>query len=51
EKEWNIGLGLTDNDQYDEYLALVEYEWAPADRLGLEVELPFSLHYPVGDNG
>jgi len=51
EKEWNIGLGLTDNDQYDEYLALVEYEWAPADRLGLEVELPFSLHYPVGNNG
>lgn len=50
EKEWNVGLGLTDRDQYDEYLALVEYEWAPADRLGLEVELPFSLHYPVGNN-
>lgn len=47
EREWNIGLGLTDRDNYDEYLALVEYEWAPADRLGLEVELPFSLHYPV----
>ncbi len=50
EKEWNVGLGLTDRDQYDEYLALVEYEWAPADRLGLEVELPFSLHYPVNGN-
>ena len=47
EKEWNIGLGLTDNTAYDEYIALVEYEWAPIDRLGLEVELPFSLYYPV----
>ena len=49
EKEWNVGFGLTDRDQYDEYLALVEYEWAPIDRLGLEIELPFSLHYPVGN--
>ncbi len=47
EREWNVGLGLTDKNTYDEYTALVEYEWAPADRLGLEVELPFSLHYPV----
>ncbi len=26
EKEWNIGLGLTDNNLYDQYTALVEYE-------------------------
>src|SRR5690606_32840927 len=45
EKEWNIGLGLTDNQDYDSYLALVEYEWAPIDRLGLEIELPFSFYY------
>jgi hypothetical protein len=45
EKEWNIGLGLTDKEKYDEYVALVEYEWAPIDRLGLEVELPFSMFY------
>lgn len=51
EREWNVGLGLTDNNTYDEYVALVEYEWAPADRLGLEVELPFSLHYPTAGNG
>ncbi len=50
EKEWNIGLGLTDNSDYDEYSALIEYEWAPADRLGLEVELPFSF-YPSNHNG
>lgn len=43
EKEWNIGLGLTDNQRFDSYEALVEYEWAPIDRFGLEVELPFTL--------
>jgi hypothetical protein len=45
EKEWNIGLGLTDNNHFDEYTALVEYEFAPIDRLGLEVELPLTFHY------
>lgn len=52
EREWNIGLGLTDNLHYDRYLALVEYEWAPVNRLGLEVELPFSFYYPTSrDSG
>lgn len=46
EKEWNVGLGITDNKSYDSYTALVEYEFAPLDRLGLEVELPFSFYYP-----
>lgn len=45
EKEWNVGAGLTDNFNYDRYETLVEYEWAPIDRLGLEVELPFSFYY------
>lgn len=44
EKEWNIGLGLTDNLRFDSYEALVEYEWAPIDRLGFEVELPFTFY-------
>ncbi|WP_286756186.1 HAEPLYID family protein [Roseivirga sp. UBA838] len=47
EKEWNIGLGLTDNLNFDSYEALVEYEWAPVDRLGLEVELPFTFYTPL----
>lgn len=51
EKEWNVGMGLIDNNHYDRNLALVEYEWAPVDRLGLEVELPFSFYYPTSDNG
>lgn len=44
EKEWNVGMGLTDKLHFDTYEALVEYEWAPINRLGLEVELPFSFH-------
>ncbi len=45
EREWNLGLGLLDNtNNYDEYEALIEYEWAPINRLGLEVELPFSFY-------
>lgn len=50
EREWNIGLGLTDNNKYDRYTTLVEYEWAPINRLGLEVEMPFSFYYPTESN-
>ncbi|TXK47554.1 phosphoribosylformylglycinamidine synthase [Pontibacter qinzhouensis] len=44
EKEWNIGAGMTDNLNYDSYEFLIEYEWAPIDRLGLEVEVPFTMY-------
>ena len=47
EKEWNVGLGLTDNLKFDSYEALIEYEWAPINRLGLEVELPFTFYAPT----
>ncbi|MEX1193287.1 MAG: HAEPLYID family protein [Brumimicrobium sp.] len=50
EREWNVGMGLFDNENFDEYEALVEYEWAPIDRVGLEVELPFSFYYPTNDS-
>lgn len=46
EREWNLGLGMTDNLTFDEIGMLVEYEFAPADRLGLEVELPFIFYSP-----
>lgn len=49
EKEWNVGLGMTDKLKFDSYEALVEYEWAPINRLGFEVELPFTFH--SGING
>ena len=47
EREWNIGIGLTDRLNYDSYTALIEYEWAPVNRLGLELELPFTFYYPT----
>lgn len=47
EREWNFGMGITDNTRYDSYEALVEYEWAPINRLGLEIELPFSFYTPL----
>lgn len=45
EKEWNVGLGMTDRNKYDSYTTLIEYEWAPINHLGLEVELPFSIYH------
>ncbi|MGL6268158.1 MAG: HAEPLYID family protein [Chitinophagaceae bacterium] len=47
EKEWNVGLGMTDKLNYNSYLALVEYEFAPLDRLGLEIELPFEFNSAI----
>jgi hypothetical protein len=47
EAEWNIGFGLTDRTVYDRYSLLVEYEWAPIDRLGLEIEVPMTLYSPI----
>jgi hypothetical protein len=49
EKEWNIGLGMTDKRGFDKYEALVEYEWAPIDRLGFEIEVPMTLYSSRGD--
>ncbi|MCU0357178.1 MAG: phosphoribosylformylglycinamidine synthase [Cyclobacteriaceae bacterium] len=50
EREWNVGFGMVDKLRFDKYLALVEYEWAPIDRLGLEVELPITI-YSAAANG
>jgi hypothetical protein len=46
ENEWNVGFGLTDKERYSAYEALVEYEWAPIDRLGLEIEVPVTIYQP-----
>lgn len=45
EKEWNVAMGMNDNNGYYKFSPLIEYEWAPIDRLGLEVELPFSYYH------
>ena len=47
EAEWNLGVGLADNVRFDSYEVLVEYEWAPVNRLGLEVEFPFTFYSPI----
>jgi hypothetical protein len=43
EREWNVGVALTDRTDFDTYDMFVEYEWAPINRLGLEIEVPFSF--------
>ncbi|MFY0625513.1 MAG: phosphoribosylformylglycinamidine synthase [Reichenbachiella sp.] len=44
EKEWNVGFGITDNLDFDTYEGLVEYEWAPVNNLGFEIEVPFLIY-------
>jgi hypothetical protein len=44
EREWNVGMGMTDKTNFDSYEFLVEYEWAVIDRLGLEIELPVTIY-------
>ncbi len=50
EREWNVGMALVDQLNWDKYETLVEYEWAPRDRLGLEVEIPVTFYAPVTRN-
>jgi hypothetical protein len=46
EAEWNVGLGLSDRSSYDSYEMLVEYEFAPLNRLGVEFEVPITINMP-----
>lgn len=44
EREWNVAMSVAKKGNYYELSPLVEYEWAVANRLGLEVELPFTIY-------
>jgi hypothetical protein len=44
EAEWNVAYGMTDVTSFTRYEGLVEYEFAPIHRLGVEIEVPFSIH-------
>lgn len=44
ESEWNIGAGINDRLVDDNYTYLVEYEFAPIDRVGMEIELPLTVY-------
>lgn len=48
EAEFNLGFGVANHKSYYEYNGFIEYEWAIADRLGLEVEVPFSFNKGIG---
>lgn len=48
EREWNLGWGLNDNRNFISYSGFIEYEFAPANRLGFEVEVPFSFYHTNG---
>ncbi len=50
EKEWNVGLGMTDKLNYDSYQMLVEYEFAPVNRLGVEFEVPVTFYSRAGQS-
>ncbi|MNJ99460.1 hypothetical protein D3C87_172380 [compost metagenome] len=44
EKEINVGFGINDEKQYLSYNGFIEYEFAIANRLGLEIEVPFEAN-------
>lgn len=47
ERELNIGVGMTSARSYTAHTYLVEYEFAPLNRLGMEIELPLAFYSPV----
>ncbi len=44
EREWNVGYGMEGHPDYAASHAFVEFEFSPVNRLGLEVEVPFSFY-------
>lgn len=44
EHELNVGFGINDEKQYITYNGFAEYEFAVANRLGVEVEVPFEMY-------
>lgn len=43
EAEFNIGYGIANYKKSKQHNAFIEYEWAIADRIGMEVEIPTSF--------
>ncbi len=50
EKEFNVGADFKNIKSYNEYAFFAEYEFAPIDRLGLEIETDFSFFKKTGYN-
>ena len=51
EKEWNLGWKIHDEHEYSTQSGFIEYEFAPFNRVGFEVEIPFSYHYSGQQDG
>ncbi|QKZ13407.1 HAEPLYID family protein [Spirosoma sp. KUDC1026] len=47
EREWNVGTEFSRQGGMTSWHPFVEYEFAPINRLGLEVEVPFQLLVPT----
>jgi hypothetical protein len=47
EREWNVGTEFSRHTGGTSWHPFVEYEFAPVNRLGLEVEVPFLLTVPA----
>lgn len=47
EREWNVGTQFSQHGGSTSWHPFVEYEFAPVNRLGLEVEVPFQLTVPA----
>lgn len=47
ERELNIGMGMASVTNGTEHTYFIEYEFAPVNRLGLEVEVPLAFHRPA----
>lgn len=50
EKEWNAGWLTESQNAYVGHTGFVEYEFSPANRLGLEVEVPFEFYQLRSEN-
>lgn len=48
EQEFNVGFGFHDYRKFMSYSGFMEYEFAPFDRLGFEVEVPFQFYQGTG---
>jgi hypothetical protein len=49
EKELNVGIGMARFDNYSIHSYLVEYEFAPLNRLGMELEIPIVFHTAMSE--
>lgn len=47
EKEWNAGWASENHDDFVGYTTFIEYEFAPINRLGFEVEVPLKVYHSL----